>query len=139
MCQLKEVEMEVCGMQSFDLTRDAIKILGIYFSYNIKLMNQNNYCKANTSIHGILKLWMMRNLSIEGKIVVFKTLAVSKLVYLSLLTVIPNNITDKVARIQKSFIWDDSSPKIKHETLRMEFKAGGLKNVDIRFKFVRRQ
>ena len=78
----------------------------------------------------------MRNLSIEGKIVVFKTLAISKLVYLALLTVIPNHITDEVAKIQKSFIWHDSSPKIKHETLRMEFKAGGLKSVDIRFKFV---
>ena len=27
-------------------------------------------------------------------------------------------------------------PKIKHETLRIEFKAGGLNNVDVRFKFV---
>ena len=99
-------------------------------------MNQKNYCKAITSIHGILKLWRMRNLSIEGKIVVFKTLAISKLVYLALLTVIPNHIIDKVAQIQKSFIWHDSSPKIKHETLRMEFKAGALKSVHIHFKFV---
>ena len=78
----------------------------------------------------------MRNLSIEGKIVVFKTLAISKLVYLALLTVIPDHITDEVTKIQKSFIWNDSSPKIKHETLRMEFKAGCLRNVDTRFKFV---
>ena len=78
----------------------------------------------------------MRNLSIEGKIVVFKTLAISKQVYLVLLTVIPNHITDEVAKIQKSFIWHDSSPKIKHETLKREFKAGGLKSVDLCFKFV---
>ena len=133
---LNWVEMAVCGMQSVDLTRDAIKILGVYFSYNINLVNQKNYCQAITNIHGILKLWRMRNLPIEGKIVVFKTLAISKLVYLALLTVIPDHITDEVTKIQKSFIWHDSSPKIKHETLRMEFKAGGLKNVDIRFKFV---
>ena len=43
-------------MQSVDLTRDAITVLGIYLSYNINLMNQKNYCKAVTSIHGILKL-----------------------------------------------------------------------------------
>ena len=49
-------------------------------------MNQKNYCEAIISIHGILKLWRMRNLSIEGKIVVFKKLAISKLVYLALLT-----------------------------------------------------
>ena len=95
-------------------------------------MNKKNYCHAITNIHGILKLWGMKNLSTESKIE-GKTLAISKLVYLALLTVIPNHIIDKVAQIQKSFIWHDSSPKIKHETLRMEFKAGALKNVDIRF------
>ena len=45
----------------------------------------------------------MRNLSNVGKIVVFKTLAISKIVYLALLTVIPDHITDEVAKIQKSF------------------------------------
>ena len=78
----------------------------------------------------------MRNLSIEGNIVVFKTLAISKLVSLAPVIVIPNHITDEVAKIQKSFIWHDSSSKIKHEKLRMEFKAGGLKDVGIRFKLV---
>ena len=92
--------------------------------------------KATTSMHGILKLWSMRNLSIEGKIVVFKTLTISKLFYLALLTVIPNHITDEVAKMQKKFIWHDSSPKITHKTLRMEFKAGDQASVDILFKFV---
>ena len=32
------------------------KILGIYFSYSINLMNQQNYCQTITNIHGILKL-----------------------------------------------------------------------------------
>ena len=31
---LKGVEMAVCSMQSVDLIRATIKILGIYFSYN---------------------------------------------------------------------------------------------------------
>ena len=78
-------------------------------------MIQKNYCEAVTNIHGILKLWRMRNLSIEGKIVVFKMLATSKLVYVALLTVVPNHITDDVAKIQKSFIWHDSSPKSRHD------------------------
>ena len=128
--------MAVCSMQTVDLTKDTIKIIVIYFSYNLNLMNQKNYCKAITSIHGILKLWRMTNISIEGKIVVFETLAISKLIYLALLTVIPIRITEEAAKIQKSFIWHDSSPKIKHETLRMQFKAGALKSVHIHFKFV---
>ena len=96
--------MAVCGMQSVDLVRDVIKILGVYLSYDINLINQKNSCKAITSINDILKLWRMRNLSIEGKIAAFKTLAISSLVYLALLTVFPNHITDEVAKIQKSFV-----------------------------------
>ena len=46
-------------------------------------------------------------------------LAISKLVYLTLFTVIPNHIIDEVGKIQTFFIWHDLSPKIKHETLRM--------------------
>ena len=121
---LKRVEMAVCRMQSVDLTRDAIKMLRICFSFDINPMNQKNYCKAISRIHGILKLLRMRNLSIECKIVVFKTLAISRLICLALLTVIPNHITDKVVKIQRTFIWLDLSPKIKHETLRTEFKTG---------------
>ena len=102
--QLKGMKMAICGMQSVDLARDAIKILVIYFSYNINLMNQKNYCQTITNIHGNLKLRRMRSLSIVGKIVVFKTLAISKLVYMALLTVIPNHITYEVAKTQNSFI-----------------------------------
>ena len=122
-------------MQSVGLTRATMKILGIYFSYNVNLMNQNNYCQAITNIHGVLKVWKMDSLSIKGKTLVFKTVAISKLVYIAVPTVIPNHIANQVAKIQKCFILNDSSPKIKHETLRMEFKAGELNNVDIRFKF----
>ena len=68
----------------------------------------------------------------EGKIIVFKTLAIRNwsIWHFFLLFLI---ITDEM---QKSFIWHDSFPKIKHETPRMEFKAGDLKSVDIHFKFV---
>ena len=37
-------------------------------------------------------------------------------------------------RIQKAFIWNNLTPKIKHETLRNSFEEGGLKNVDINSK-----
>ena len=127
--------MAVCGMQSVGLTRAAMKTLGIYFTYSMHLMNQKNYCQAITNIHGHLKLWKMDSLSIKGKTVVFEILAISKLVYTAVPTVIPNHIIDEVAKIRKCFILNDSSPKIKHETLRREFKVGVLNNGNIRFKF----
>ena len=65
-----------------------------------------------------------RNVSIKSKIIVLKTLAIFKLDYLALFTVISNHIIDQAPRIQKSFIWDDSSSKVKQEILRMNFKEG---------------
>ena len=39
-----------------------------------------------TKIQNVLKVWRMRRLTLEGKIIVFKTLAISKIVFLSLIS-----------------------------------------------------
>ena len=63
--------MAVCGVQLFNLTRDAIKILG----YLLLVQHDPNKSKKITVKlfqysfqFQYLKLWRMRNLSIEGKI-----------------------------------------------------------------------
>ena len=43
-------------------------------------------------IESILRIWHMRNLMIEGKILVFKSLAISKVVHQSLITTVPHVI-----------------------------------------------
>ena len=75
----------------------------------------------------------MRRLALEGKIIVFKTLAISKIVFLSLISKVPTEIISELERIQKTFLWP-SKPKIKNETLCCYFKLGGLKNVNIQKK-----
>ena len=80
----------------------------------------------------------MRRLTLEGKIIVFKTLAVSKIVFLSLISKVLTEIINELERIQKkfsAFLWP-SKPKIKNETLCSDFKHGGLKNVNIQKKII---
>ena len=86
---LKEVKIAVCSMKNIDLTKDTVKIIGISFSYNKSVQNELNFRTTISKIQAVLKLWRMRRLSLEGKIVVFKSLAISKIVYLSLLTKCP--------------------------------------------------
>ena len=38
---------------------------------------------------------------------------------------------NELEKIQKAFLWNNSTPKIKHETLFNDYKAGRLKTVDI--------
>ena len=76
-------------------------------------------------------MWQQRNLTFEGEIIIFKTLALSKFVFLAQVLPIPNEITT-IQQIQKEFLWNSSNVKIKHETICNDFR--GLKNVDISSK-----
>ena len=78
----------------------------------------------------------MRNLSIAGKITVFKTLAISKIVHLALVKVIPNSVIFELDKIKKHFKWKNSNPKIKQDALCKDYENGGLKSVDITFEII---
>ena len=63
------------------------------------LQNEMNYVKAIIGIKSVLKLWRMRNLTLEGKIIIFKNLALSKITYLALLIIFPKYIINEIERI----------------------------------------
>ena len=65
---------------------------------------------------------------------IFKTLAISKIVYLALITNVPKVIVKELQKIPKKILWRNSRPKIKHKTLSNTFETGDLKNVDINFR-----
>ena len=87
----------------------------------------------------MLKLWRSRSLNLEGKITVFKCLALSKIIHLALVKPIPNTTIEELTKIQKNFIWSNSKPKIKNLTLSSSYQDGGLKNVNIKAKIISRQ
>ena len=62
------------------MTQSTIKILGVYFSYDKKLADKENFCKP---IIPYFNVWNQRCLSLAGKIQVFKVLIVSKPVYIA--------------------------------------------------------
>ena len=86
---LKGTKMALCGIKCIDLRLNTVKILSIYFLYNKKIESDENCLKQITSIEKVLKLWRMQNLTLEGKLTVFKTLATFKIVCLALITNIP--------------------------------------------------
>ena len=67
-----------------------------------------------TDIQRVLKIWKTRNLMLEGKIIIFKTIAISKIVFQSFTTTVPKLIKNELREL---FIWKNATPKIKHENL----------------------
>ena len=69
---------------------------------------------------------------------IFKTLAISKMVYLALITNVSKVIVEELQKIQTK-IWQNSRPKIKYKTFPNTFETGDLKNVHINSKVIRLQ
>ena len=120
-------------MKCVDLCKNTIRITGVHFSYNKTKQDKKNLLETISKIQNVLKIWRMRSLALEGKIIVFKTLAISKIVYLSMMIKVPTKIICELKKIQKQFIWP-TKPTIKNETISSDFKDGDLKNVDINKK-----
>ena len=73
--------------------------------YNKLITIEKKILTAISNIQGVLKLWIMKQLTIEKRIVIFKNLAVSKIVYFALLTNTPNIIIDELEKTNKKSLF----------------------------------
>ena len=113
---LNRVQVALYGMKCVNLNNETVKILGVHFSYNKNLEQDKNFCKHIVKIENILKLWRMRQLTLEGRITVFKSLTVS-VIHLLLITKLHNITIDLFHKIQKNFIWHGKNAKITQYSL----------------------
>ena len=78
----------------------------------------------------------MWNLSLLGKITIFKTLPLSKIIHLAWVTNVPIATIELLSKIQKEFLWGKNKSKVKYDTLCNDYGNGGLKSIDIFSKIV---
>ena len=93
---LKNVNVALCIMKNVDLTKETIIVLGVHISDNKKFQDDLSFLYSIKNIVNIIRLWHMRKLTLKGKITVFKSLAITKIVYLALLTTILNSGIEKL-------------------------------------------
>ena len=106
--------MALSGLKCIDLNNDCIKILGINYSYNEECARVANYVNTVKKVQNVVQTWKWRNLTLSGKITIFKTLAFSKVVFLSYLSNVPNSTINCLENIQSDFLWSGKRAKVKH-------------------------
>ena len=118
-----------------DLTLDwdtKFRLLGIDFTNNLEGMENNFHCKLE-EISTLFNCWFHRTLTIYGRSVIIKSLALPKLTHLAL--VLPDLGASKIKLLESlcfSFLWGNKPDKVKREVAKLPEKAGGLGIVDIR-------
>ena len=65
-----------------NLTNDKIKILGSYSSYCKDLSEKYNFLEVLNKLKTCLHVWKSRGLTLVGKILIFETVALSKILYI---------------------------------------------------------
>ena len=68
-----------------------------------------------------------------------KNFNIFKIVYLSLIITVASSILEEIRKIQETFLWYSSKPKINNKTLCNTFEDGGFKNVDVKSKKINLQ
>ena len=117
-----------------NIASEAIRTLGIYNSYGTDLVEKLNFLDNLKPFSNVNRAWEPRGLSFAGKILVFKTLAVSKLLYVCTFKNPSTQIIESLNSIQKKFIWSKKRPKIKHSTLITDYKDGRYEDIHIETK-----
>ena len=100
---LKGVNVALCGMKCLNLTKETVKIFGVDFCYNKELEHEMNFQSHIVKIESVLRLWSMRDLTIEGKVLISKSLVISKIGHVTLITAAPHAVVNQLNNIEKEF------------------------------------
>ena len=113
---------------------DKIVVLGIYCSYDLLLAEKYNLLNLVSAVNECINIVGCRGLTLAGRSLIYKSLALSKVLYTCTMTNFSKDFIKQLGYLRKNFIWNGKRPKIKHSTLIGDYVDRGYKDVDIETK-----
>ena len=114
-------------------------ILGIFVSYNEKLVKQHNFDRVLHEFKVVLNLWKTRSLTIYGRSEILKSLAIPKLLFVCNMLIPTSDFVKEVKNIITSFIWSARRPKVKYHVLVKPKEEGGINLPDLETRVTTQQ
>ena len=128
---LRNSNAPLCSELNLRWANHNVSALGVVFSTNQNTIKKLNYEPQLEKIQNVSNMWRDRDLSLVGKTVVLKALAISKLVFL--FSSLPNpdeNFFCRLKKILQCFLWNNKPPTIKYSIFANETEQGGLRLPD---------
>ena len=111
-------------------TDEPIKGMGIYFGHNTESLYDLNWGRKLRNLEKLLNSWKSRKLTVFGKVVIIKSLVVSKLLYNFNILETNKDVIKKVESMIYAFLWGKKE-RIKRKTLIGTYTDGGICMPDI--------
>ena len=114
----------------FKSTKNPIKVLGTFLSYNQNKNIEENFLSRIRKMKIKLNLWLSRDLTLYGRSLLAKTLGVSQLVYAASMLTVPSLVIKNVQTELFSFLRKNKKDKIKRTVMYQPLSEGGLNFVN---------
>ena len=72
-----------------------------------------------------------KGLTLAGKIIIFRSFMLSKVLYIASMSAVPHTFLDKLEKHHKDFILNGQKPKLRHSILIAYYHDGGYEDIDI--------
>ena len=109
----------------------CIKLLGIFISNNSQEIIMENFQSKIDSLIRQLHWWKARDLSLKGRVLIIKSLGLSKFQYLSSLLPVPKSVISQVNTLIYEFIWKGKTDKVKRDIFEQNYSKGGFKMANL--------
>ena len=110
---------------------EPLKVLGVYLSYNSIMADHANFDNKIEKLKRQLHWWKARDLTILGRILIVKSLGISKFAHLASMINIPDNIVKSINTLIFQFVWQGKTDRIKRDLIIQDYDKGGLKMVEM--------
>ena len=118
---------------------DIVKILGVYFSPTKEASQiDQNWTEKIENIKNIMKMWLKRNPSLYGKVLICKTFLLSQMSYIIQSLSLPDEVLNEIDALFFRFLWKKKNSnkrareKVKRSVMCKSVSEGGLGVISIK-------
>ena len=112
-------------------SEEPVKVLGVYVGWNLLVASRLTIEEKIVNIKKLIASWKHRKLTLNGKVLIIKSLALSQIIYIMNLLPFPDESIKEVENILYDFLWNGKTHKVKKSVIIQDFKAGGHNMADI--------
>lgn len=113
--------------KNFNISRvESTKICGKTFCFDPVIELNHNIIEKIGKLKTKLNIWLSRNLSLLGKVLIANTFGLSQLIHFMQCCEFGDEHLDEINQVVENFIWSNKRPKIKYLKLIAEYNQGGL-------------
>uniref|UniRef100_A0A3B3HNI1 Reverse transcriptase domain-containing protein n=1 Tax=Oryzias latipes TaxID=8090 RepID=A0A3B3HNI1_ORYLA len=118
--------------------KDVVTYLGISITKDIKSRQKQNFSLRIKKMQDVMNMWLQRDLSIFGRILLTKAEGISRVVYPALSLFVPDSTSKEINNLLVNFTWKNRRHYLQKEQLYAPSCKGGfelIKFSDLNYTF----